>query len=284
MIEELGYLIKNRSTWEFPVIKKFRDLSFTIVLIFLIAIGVYWIMEQLQKDYLDQYINILGEKLISMVPESSEKKALSEMFDQFKTKVEKNEVSPEQVEKIAADIFNFSYLSDSLSYAEASALIAVPEVPEVPALEPDDKQWRELERRLESVYRFEQKSQVLPEIKFQVDQNLNILIDDKVRQTLVEKENEHLILEMKILENNKSVIWVKSLDSNIVMMREQLIQIRGDENLLEQEKLSEIKEVLVVAIDSLHSVISIKMDSIKYKYEYNIEKMEKEKKKGKSKK
>ena len=182
------------------MIKKFRDLSFTIVLIFLIAIGVYWIMEQLQNDYLDQYINILGEKLISMVPESSEKKALSEIFDQFKTKVENNEVSPEQVERIAADIFNFSYLSDSLSYAEASALIAVPEVPEMPALEPDEKQWRELERRLETVYRFEQKRTVLPEIKFQVDHNLNILIDDEVRQVLVDKENEHLIMEMKILE------------------------------------------------------------------------------------
>ena len=257
------------------MIKKFRDLSFTILLIFLIAIGVYWIMEQLQKDYLDQYINILGEKLISMVPESSEKKALSEIFDQFKTKVEKNEVSPEQVERIAADIFNFSYLSDSLSYAEASALIAVPEVPEVPALEPDEKQWRELERRLETVYRFEQKRNVLPEIKFQVDHNLNILIDDEVRQALVDKENEHLIMEMKILEKNKSVVWVKSLDSNIVVMREKLIHIRGDENLLEQEKLNEIREVLVVEIDSLHSVISIKMDSIKYKYEYNIEKKDK---------
>ena len=101
---------------------------------------------------------------------------------------------------------------------------------------------------------------------------------DEVRQALVDKENEHLIMEMKILEKNKSVVWVKSLDSNIVMMREQLIQIRSDENLLEQEKLNEIKEVLVVAIDSLHSVISIKMDSIKYKYEYNIEKKEKSKK------
>ena len=257
------------------MIKKIRDLSFTIVLIFLIAIGIYWIMEQLQNDYLDQYINILGEKLISMVPESSEKRALSEMFDQFKTKIEKNEVSPEQVEKIAADIFNFSYLSDSLSYAEASALIAVPEFPEVPAPEPDDEQWRELERRLETVYRFEQKRQMLPEIKFQVDRNLNILIDDEVRQALIEKENERLILEIKILEKNESVVWVKSLDSNMVIMREQLIQIRSDENLPEQEKLNEIKEVLVVAIDSLHSVISIKMDSIKYKYEYNIEKKDK---------
>ena len=257
------------------MIKKIRDLSFTIILIFLISIGVYWIMEQLQKDYLDQYINILGEKLISMVPESSEKRALSEMFDQFKTQVEKNEVSPAQVEKIAADIFNFSYLSDSLSYAEASALIAVPEVPEVPAPEPDDKQWRDLERRLETVYRFEQKRRELPEIKFQVDQNLNILIDDAIRHAHIEKENEHLILEIKILEKNKSVVWVKSLDSNMVQMRKHLIQIRRDEKLPEQDKLRGIKEVLVIAIDSLHSLISIQMDSIKYKYDYNIEKMEK---------
>ena len=66
------------------MVKKLRDLSFSIILIFLIAVGMYWIMEQLQKDYLPQYISLLGEKLISMVHESSDKYALSKEIEQLK--------------------------------------------------------------------------------------------------------------------------------------------------------------------------------------------------------
>ena len=76
--------------------KKVKDLAFSLVLIFLIAVGVYWLMVEMQKDYLNHYIGLLGDKLIALVPESSEKRTLQSFFDDFKQQVENQEVSPEK--------------------------------------------------------------------------------------------------------------------------------------------------------------------------------------------
>ncbi len=101
------------------MMKKVKDLTFSLMLIFVVAIGIYWLMVELQKDYLDHYLSLLGEKLIELVPESSEKRSLKTFFDDFKTQVENQEVTPEQVEKVAAGILNISNLKDSISVAEA---------------------------------------------------------------------------------------------------------------------------------------------------------------------
>jgi len=193
------------------LIKKARELGFSIILIFLIAVGIYWIMEQLQKDYLDQYINILGDKLLAMVPESSEKEALTDLFGQFRTQVEKKEISPEQVEKVAQDIYNLSNISDSISFAEASALIRVPELEKVPEPTPDDyKRWRKLERRLETVYKFEEKAKHIDELHYQVDGELNIIVDSKIKPLLSKEQNLQIGVELENLEKNNALIWMNS--------------------------------------------------------------------------
>jgi len=255
------------------MVKKFRDLSFSIILIFLIAVGMYWIMEQLQKDYLPQYIGLLGEKLISMVNESSDKYALSKEIEQLKTRVEKNEVSPEQVEKMAADIFNLNYFSDSLTLAEASELILTPEPEYIEVREPNDPKWREVERKLENLYRFEQRKLTLGrDLKFQVDRDLNILIDDTVRQNIIAGNDEHLVVELENLKNNEALIFLETLDSSMVPMNEQIVRIRTNERLPDPEKVREIRSVLVIKVDSIQTAISIRMDSIEMNYQYHYEK------------
>jgi hypothetical protein len=260
------------------VVKKFRDLSFSIILIFLIAVGMYWIMEQLQKDYLPQYISKLGEKLISMVPESSDKYALNKEIEELKTRVEKNEVSPEQIEKMAADIFNINYFSDSLTLAEASELIVTREPQSIEIREPNDKKWRELEHKLENLYRFEQKKFTLGEdLKFQVDRDLKILIDDTVRQHIIATENKYLVKEIENLRKNDALIFVETLDSSMVPMNKRILQIRADKKLPDPEKVREIRNVLVLKVDSIQTAISIRMDSVKLNYQYHYQK-EKERK------
>ncbi len=253
------------------MIKKIREMSFTIVVIFLVAIGIYWIMEQLQKDYMDQYINILGEKLMSMVPEASEKEELRSSFNQFKTKFEENEIPPEEVERIVAKVYNLYNFNDSLSFAEANALIRVPEVQVIPDLPRDDNRWRDLEQKLSNVYRFDQKNQMDRDakIKFQVDKDLNILVDDSIKNALNEGRYEHLIIEMEHLEKNRAVIWVNSLDSNLMVVEDRLIKIREKHGLLEEEKFREMEQIIAVTVDSIHTAISIRMDSLNYIHRYH---------------
>ncbi len=253
------------------MLEKIRDKSFAVVVVFLIAVGIYWILEQLQQDYMDQYINILGEKLISMVPESSEKEALSEVVDQFKTKFEKNEVPPEQLEKIVADVYNYSYLSDTLSLEQARALITVPEAPRATPPQINDKKWRELERKLSTVYRFDEKSRLLPErdLKFRVDQNLKILVDDTIRQAINAGKYEFLTVELQNLEQEKSLVWVKSMDSTMEVIRKQYVELQHQHDLLNQEHNQKLNQVLAITVDSIQAAISVQMDSINYKYHFD---------------
>jgi hypothetical protein len=220
-------------------------------------------MDQLQKDYLDQYITILGDKLVALVPESSEKRALSDLFDQFRTKIENKEVSPEQVEQIAAEIFNLSNLSDSISFAEAEELIRLPQLPAVtPVPDPEVKKWHELETRLGNIYKFEQKVRLVPELRFQVDDKLNILVDKNVHLLLDEAKHKQLIIELGDLEKDNAVIWMSSLDSSVVKRKKELLKIRSDQHLAQKEKLREIREMLVIKADSIEAVVALHMDSM----------------------
>ena len=257
------------------MVRKLSDFGFVIILIFIIAVGAYWIMVQLQQDYLDKYLGLLGDKLITMVPESSEKESLAELYNQFKQKVETKEIAPEQVEEIAAGIFNLSLISDSISLAEARTLIEVPPKPEprlsdsllgqkdlIRVPEPDYKQWQALEQRLEFLYKFEDRTKYIPEIRYQVDNKLNVIIDTEVKPLLNKIENKSFIAEMKDLEEKKALIFVDNLNRDIKRKEYKLIKIRHDSLVQEHEKLSELHHIIVINADSIAAVISMQMDSL----------------------
>ena len=74
---------------------------------------------------------------------------------------------------------------------------------------------------------------------------------------------------MEHLEKSKAVIWVNSLDSNLVAMEDQLIKIRENHDLLEEEKFREMEQIITVRVDSMHTAISLRRDSLNYIYKYH---------------
>lgn len=247
--------------------KKIRDISFSVVVVFLVAIGVYWLMEQLEKDYLDQYISILGEKLTSMVREGTDKSAVKELFDQFRSDVGNDQVSPEQVEQVAADILNIDNLTDSISILEARAILEpLPPMP-VEKREVKDKSraWRDLEQRLERVYRFEERAKFIPELQFQVDRNLKIILDEKGKDLLAKSEHEHIVLELKELEKEHSLVWIKELDDTLQKRKAEIIKIRHDSIWVEHEKKLKLIQTINFTVDSLNTVLSYRIDSLNTK-------------------
>lgn len=237
-------------------------MSFSVVVIFLVAIGIYWLMEQLQEDYMDQYLSILGDKLIAMVPEVSEKSTLKNIFDEFRFDVENDQVSPEQVEKVAAGIFNIDLLTDSLSLAEAIVLLELPEIaPPPPVKEFDSKSWRDLEQRLERVYRFEEKAKFVPKLRFQVDNRLNIIIDEQNKNLISQQEHQQMVLELKELEEKNAVFWISQLDESMQDKAHKIIKIREDRIDIDATKAKKIKQTIHLQIDSLHTVLTMKIDS-----------------------
>ncbi len=275
------------------MVKKVRELTFSLMVIFVIAIGIYWLMVELQKDYLNHYLTLLGDKLIELVPESSEKRTLMALFDNFKEQVENQDVTPEQVEKVAAGILNISNLKDSISVAEAKAVLEMAEiypgsdtynragrvgVRSAPRNKRDSEvRWRELGERLESIYKLDQKMKTVPDsVKFiyRFDDQLNIVIDTHARLALDQKDHEKMIKELRQLEKEKAVIWQENVARQIENTRIKL------KLLQEKDRLAEIRDLDKIilfdpefSIDSLSKIrIDVNIDSINIIIDKELEK------------
>jgi hypothetical protein len=263
--------------------KKVKDLAFSLALIFLIAVGVYWLMVEMQKDYLNHYIGLLGDKLIALVPESSEKRTLQSFFDDFKKQVENQEVTPDQVERVAAGILNISNLKDSISVAEAKAVLRLGESmpdsqmrrrPDVGAVRSkrsasreSEVRWRDLGERLESIYKLDQKIKAMPDsIKplYRFDGNLNIVIDDQARTLLHQKEFQMMSKEIQELEKEKALIWRENVSNELDNIRLQLRILRENHELARIKNFEKI--VLfdpTIDLDSLRNIsVGINIDSL----------------------
>ena len=104
---------------------KGKDTGLILSLVFIIAVGAYWLMLDLRNNNFDQYLSLLGEKLLAMIPESSEKRTIENMFTDFKQDVKEKKITPEQVEQVAAGIMNITNMSDTVSVDEAQAILDI---------------------------------------------------------------------------------------------------------------------------------------------------------------
>jgi len=272
--------------------KKVKDLTFSMVLIFVIAVGIYWLMVELQKDYLDHYLSILGDKLIELVPESSEKRTLKPFLDDFKKQVENQEVTPEQVEKVAAGILNMSNLKDSITVTEARAVLELAEVvpepdlsgkqprvmviPEPKRVKDAEVRWRELGERLESIYKLDQQIKTIPDsvkLNFRFDQNLNIIVDDHAKAFLEQEDYKQMAREIRRLEKEKALIWKKNVAEEMANIRIHLKVLREKDR---QNAVNALEKIAIFYpeynIDSLSNVMmEINIDSVNILVEEELE-------------
>ncbi len=109
--------------------KLFKDLGIYIVVFTSIA-GSIWLIRDFQENSLDSALRIMGEKLAAMISDSGDQDLLKAAFEQFIQRISNNEVSPEQVEKVAANILNLSNKEVILSREQAEMILSYPEAPE----------------------------------------------------------------------------------------------------------------------------------------------------------
>ncbi|MBD3288825.1 hypothetical protein GF337_08495 [candidate division KSB1 bacterium] len=97
-----------------------------VVLVLIVSAGFYWLIfmdKQQKEDSLDFAMNLLGDKLLAMIPEESNKQPVADLFSDFSKRAANREISPERVEYVAASIFNLSNNEATLSPEEAQALL-----------------------------------------------------------------------------------------------------------------------------------------------------------------
>jgi len=279
--------------------KKKHDFGLILSLGLIIAIGGYWFVKEVQMDGVEHYVDLLGNKLMDLVPKEQEKRELAVIYDEFKSKVKEKKIRPENVEQVASAIINLSNVSDSVSLAEAEALIriAIPEISvdsltifKIPDVESTSKEWEALHDRLRSVYEVEEllhaKAVPPPEKsmpRYRIDEKLNVIIDNKVRADLKREEL------LKKLEDEKRLFWKDSVSESMEKELHKLeIELKSlskemdiQHHILKLQVLTQpIKDGIDIALDSLDLVTIVNWDSLEEVVSEEIEKYESQKNTG----
>jgi archaellum biogenesis ATPase FlaH len=259
--------------------KQKRDYGLILSLGIIIAVGSYWFVKEMPTEGIEFYLDALGDKLMAMVPQDNEKEALASVYEEFREKVRDKKIRPENVEKMAAAIINLSNSKDTLSADEAEALIEIASVsiistpqPKFNRLESSAEDWDKLNERLESVHDLDKKLRehrviidTIPEMNYRVDENLNVIIDSRVRASM---EKEEVMLH---LEEQKRVFWIdnmaESLKNDLEKIEVELeaIGIEHDsrKNRLKLKILAQpIIEKGMMIIDSINVISVINWDSL----------------------
>jgi len=273
--------------------QKKRDIGLILSLGLIIVVAAYWFVKEVPMDGVEHYVDLLGDKLVSLIPKEEDKKEVAEIYEQFRTQVKEKKVKPEDVEQVASAIINLSNASDSLSRDEAEALlrVAIPEITvdsiglvHVPDVEASPEEWEELHERLSGVYHVEEslKDHVIvtpegPKPQFRVDKKLNIIVDNRMREELEKDRIEEM-------EQQKQVFWsdsvaeemeknLEKLEIELRAITEKMEDVEIQHNLLKLKVLAQpIGEELIIALDSLDIVTMIHWDSIEQEVQKEIKK------------
>lgn len=105
--------------------KALKNIGFFLVTIILTA-AIFWLVfidKKSQQDVLEYSLGLLGQKLMAMMPDSSNTKPVQALYDDFVSKAKNNEVSPEKIENVAAMILNLSNIDTVVTPREMEAII-----------------------------------------------------------------------------------------------------------------------------------------------------------------
>jgi hypothetical protein len=271
--------------------QKKRDFGLILSLGIIIAVASYWFVKEVPMDSVEHYVDLLGDKLMALIPEEQEKQEMAEIYDEFKSKVKEKKISPENVEQIASAIINLSIAGDSLSLSDAEALIqiAISGVPvdsfdlmHVPDIEATPEEWEELNDRLSSVHKIEEQLRkyviVSPKTQmpqYRVDDKLNIIIDSRVKHDI---KREKLL---KQLEEDEQVFWTDSIAENMEKALQSIelkLQTHSEDmeikhNILKMKIMTHpVSKKLIFSIDSLDLLTIINFDSLEGELSKKIEK------------
>ncbi|TFG98238.1 MAG: hypothetical protein E4H13_10065, partial [Calditrichales bacterium] len=165
------------------------DIGLILSLGLIIAVGSYWFVKEVPVSGLDHYVDLLGDRLMMLVPKENDKKELAGIYEEFKSQIKENKIDPAEVEYIASAIINLSNTNDTLSLYEAEAVLELSSLINkqrvLKKYEKDirNKEWQELNKRLEDVHsleeKFRQQGQTLAKNSYRVDENLNVIMDSR---------------------------------------------------------------------------------------------------------
>ena len=103
-----------------------RNVFVGIAVVAISAAIVFLLMrdQKAKEDVLHASLSLLGERLLAMVPAGEDKVALKERYEEFMQKADRQEVPPEKIELVAAEILNASTTEQTICPEDAELLLS----------------------------------------------------------------------------------------------------------------------------------------------------------------
>lgn len=282
----------------------FKKIGFFLVTIAITAVIVWalFLDKESQQDTLSYSLNLLGDRLMAMVPESNDKASVQELYDKFVTQAKQQEVPPEKIETVAANILNVSNMEQEITSEQAKALlevslsnpvkiergatdsieiqvmaktspvIVIPPPPEKVKAQVGDYQKLgdrlvvvcESNKEMREAMREYAKNMKAHQMHYRIDKDLRLIMDEKFKERLKEKKFRRLSKQLQEAERKKIIVWHKDFSEKFQKDMERLkVELESLEKLKQLEQLEKLEQLKnLEALKSLQSLKSL--EALKY--------------------
>ncbi len=95
-----------------------------IMVLMIVALGGYFLVGDRRGEIMDYTLDMLGTRLVDLASGDEEKDQIARQFAEFSDRVERQEVSPEAIESIAANVLNLRARGAVITPEEAELMLA----------------------------------------------------------------------------------------------------------------------------------------------------------------
>jgi hypothetical protein len=279
---------------------------------FLIAIAVAAVLlwqysdRSSKQDVLEQSLDLLGKKLLAMVPDGNNKAAISEVYDNFKEKAITGLLGEREVEQVAANILNASNRKSELTPQQAETILAgqryaADQLPDLPPYQgradlkqpppgarsaPAGPPPPPLGSRILTMVRFNDQMlarlqdqqptdpRITRHMRYRADAGLRVELDKALRLELTTAELQNLQEDLKALEEVHLAEWRENLAEEIDFEIQSAsagldslhLELQQHHHVDVQNALREIEQ-----LRQLEGIIPINIDSLKKVIQQSID-------------
>jgi len=234
-----------------------------LILCSLGILGGLLLYQTYKTDVLEYSLDVVGDRLISLAPDGANREAVVAMYDAFKERVLAREVSPEQVEHVAANILNLNNSGASVTPEQAEAMLELPSLATAARdsttmlvashYEGDPTHYEQLGQRLKSVVDFDiriqdmieadpaRRTEIKKQMHYECDDGIRVAMDTQVTRIFPQGDFKVLEVELKQLEKEKRIVWKENLAEEMANVRR---RVRRDLEAVADFKDIQLPEVV----------------------------------------
>jgi hypothetical protein len=244
--------------WE--ALRKVAVFGFVLIL----SAGIYFLFyaeDETRRSVFDESLNLMGEKLLAMVPEGDKKGKLADLYADFKERAQHGQVAPKQVESVAANILNMSNAEASLTPEQAEAVLRAAWIEPAPAPAPEPavaiaeepmrtppEPFELVGKRVKTMFKFNeemsraiehkvvQRHELAKRVHYHVQDGLKLALDTSLKLRLEEKEMQAFAEEVRKLEYQRLSHWQEDL---AIDLQHEMLKVKEELQSL-HESLSEL--------------------------------------------